>query len=190
MLKKKNLLLSQQVSAPLWVLQISHWLRALPGAELAHGAPGQGHAPGRGIHDMQMAQQGDAKEGQCVGVTVAVRDLALPFLCGSGCSYPHPQEHWDHSCSARSKQGQRDSSCQPLLSALAAFRPRSCCYLRTQIPIKKMSNSKPRGYGNSSDNSNPKQQTPRACPQLCNPKANATHLTEFLYISTPLGQQH
>lgn len=95
---------------------------------------------------------------------------------------------WDHSCSAGSKQGQRNSSCQALLSALSAFRPRSCCYLRTGIPMKKMSSSKPRGYGNSSDNINPKQQTPGACPQLCNPKANAAHLTEFQHISPPLGQ--
>lgn len=124
---------------------------------------------------------------------VEVRDLALAFLGGSGCSYPHPQARRDHSCFAGSKQGQRNSSCQPLLSALSASRPRSCCYLRTQMPIKKMSSSKPHSYGNSFENTNSngsKHQSPRACPQLCNPEANAAHLTEFQHISHPSGQRY
>lgn len=36
--------------------------------ELARRAPGHGHGTMRGIHKMQMAQQGNAKQGASVGV--------------------------------------------------------------------------------------------------------------------------
>lgn len=47
--------------------------RTLPQqTELAHRAPGQGHGTMRGIHEMQMAQQGNAKQGLSVGVPCEV----------------------------------------------------------------------------------------------------------------------
>lgn len=74
MLKENKLLLA---TAPLCCHQVSSLPRCSgfptgsdpsPGTELARRAPAQGHAPVRGIHEMQTAQQGDAKQGLPVGV--------------------------------------------------------------------------------------------------------------------------
>lgn len=45
--------------------------------ELARRAPGQGHGTMRGIHEMQMAQQGNAKQGLSAVAPCAVRQTWL-----------------------------------------------------------------------------------------------------------------
>lgn len=75
-------------------------------------------------------------------------------------SFPVLQKaSWNHSPFCREQVGTKKfqlSTPRLLLCALSPLRPRSCSYLRTQIPFKKMSISKPYWYRNSFENMNSK----------------------------------
>lgn len=95
--------------------------------------------------------------GSCVPLW---QQMLLPAPMNALGSFPVLQKaSWDHSPFCREQVGTKKfhlSTPRLLLCALSPLRPRSRSYLRTQIPFKKMSISKPHWYRNSFENMNSK----------------------------------
>lgn len=135
---------SQHVLPPLRLVQhsvgISHALGPLrsepQGPSAASGAAG-------GIHEMQMAQQGEAKQALSVAAPREGRGTRLPRSSAAAdvsAPSPHPLG-MGPSPVGRQQAGTKKfqlSSPRLLFCAPSPLRPSSCGYLRTQILFKKV----------------------------------------------------